>query len=122
MDHHVKLLDHGYLSYIEHWGSDERIIEAARMSTGKGFLGWDTDFRCRVCNYFFTGDFELNKCPNCECEGALDTIRAGDIKLLSRLWKGDDGVKHSTPFEMAGAVFEVQAPIFVFRQWHRFAL
>jgi thymidylate synthase (FAD) len=26
---------------------------------------------------------------------------------------------HYTPFEMAGAVFEVQAPIFVFREWHR---
>jgi thymidylate synthase ThyX len=24
-----------------------------------------------------------------------------------------------SPFEMAGAIFEVQAPIFVFREWHR---
>ncbi len=34
------ILDHGYLEIIEHWGSDERIVEAARMSTQKGFLGW----------------------------------------------------------------------------------
>jgi thymidylate synthase (FAD) len=27
--------------------------------------------------------------------------------------------RHMTPFEMAGAVFEIQAPIFVFREWHR---
>lgn len=27
--------------------------------------------------------------------------------------------KHATPFEMAGMVIEVQAPIFVFREWHR---
>ncbi len=26
---------------------------------------------------------------------------------------------HSTPFEFAGMVIEVQAPIFVFREWHR---
>jgi thymidylate synthase (FAD) len=36
----IKVLDHGYVQYIGHMGSDERIIEAARMSTGKGFLGW----------------------------------------------------------------------------------
>jgi thymidylate synthase (FAD) len=28
-------------------------------------------------------------------------------------------MKHSTPFELAGASFEIQAPIFVFREWHR---
>lgn len=39
---HVKVLDHGYCELIETWGSDERIIESARMSTGKGFLGWGT--------------------------------------------------------------------------------
>ena len=36
------LLDHGYVELVEHWGSDERIIEAARMSTQKGFKGWGT--------------------------------------------------------------------------------
>lgn len=38
----MKVLNYGYLDYIEHWGSDERIIESARMSTGKGFQGWGT--------------------------------------------------------------------------------
>jgi thymidylate synthase (FAD) len=38
----IELLDHGYVELIESWGSDERIIEAARMSTGKGFTGWGT--------------------------------------------------------------------------------
>ena len=75
-----KVLDHGYVAYVEHWGSDERIIESARMSTNKGFEGWDKDSR-----------------------------------LLAYLWKN----KHHTPFEMAGMTIEVQAPIFVFREWHR---
>ena len=35
----IDLLDHGYIKLIESWGSDERIVEAARMSTAKGFLG-----------------------------------------------------------------------------------
>jgi hypothetical protein len=69
-----------YVQAIEGWGRDERIIEAARMSTGKGFQGWDTD-----------------------------------AKLLAFLYNN----KHATPFEMAGLVIEVKAPIFVFREWHR---
>jgi thymidylate synthase (FAD) len=81
----IKLLDHGYLQLIESWGSDERIVEAARMSTGKGFLGWGT------------------------------TEKPGDEKLLRYLYEH----KHATPFEMAGMIVEVKAPIFVFREWHR---
>ena len=81
----VKLLDHGYLKFIEGWGSDRRIVEAARMSTDKGFLGWGTE------------------------------ENPGDEKLLRYLYKN----KHDTPFEMGGLIIEVQAPIFVFREWHR---
>lgn len=35
------LLNLGYIDLIESWGSDERIIEAARMSTGGGFVSWE---------------------------------------------------------------------------------
>lgn len=38
----IPLLDHGYIELVDVWGSDERIIEAARMSTNKGFKGWGT--------------------------------------------------------------------------------
>ena len=81
------VLDHGFLNVVESWGSDERIVEAARMSTGKGFLGW----------------------------GPKEDGKPGDEKLLRYLYEN----KHSTPFEMAGLIVEVQAPIFVFREWHR---
>jgi thymidylate synthase (FAD) len=74
------VLDHGYVSLVETWGSDESIVEAARMSTGKGFQGWDKD-----------------------------------EKFLKFLYDN----KHSTPFEMGGAIFEIKAPIFIFREWHR---
>jgi thymidylate synthase (FAD) len=39
----------------------------------------------------------------------------GDEKLLRYLYEH----KHLTPFEMCGLTIEVQAPIFVFREWHR---
>lgn len=38
-----------------------------------------------------------------------------DEKLIRYLWKN----KHTTPFEAVELQFEVYAPIFVFRQWHR---
>ena len=76
----TSVLDHGYIKFIESWGSDERIIESARMSTNKGFQGWETD-----------------------------------AKLLAYLYRNN----HATPFEMAGMIIEVKAPIFVFREWHR---
>lgn len=41
--------------------------------------------------------------------------KPGDEKLLAYLWNN----KHHTPFEMAGMTVEIQAPIFVFREWHR---
>lgn len=81
----IDLLDHGYLEFKYGWGSDADIIEAARMSTDKGFLGWGTP-----------------EAP-------------GDEKLLNYLWEH----AHHSPFEFGGLVLEVQAPIFVFREWHR---
>jgi len=81
----TKVLDNGYVTLKDIWGSDERIIEAARMSSGKGFLGW----------------------------GTLE--KPGDEKLLKYLWKN----KHTSPFEQCGLTVEVQAPIMVFREWHR---
>jgi thymidylate synthase (FAD) len=85
MEQNVAVLDHGYVKFVESWGSDERIIEAARMSTDKGFLGWGTN------------------------------DKPGDERLLRYLYTHN----HATPFEMAGMIIEVQAPIFVFREWHR---
>lgn len=110
------ILDHGYLDLVETYGSDERIVEAARMSTGKGFLGWDPG-PCPVCagegslTIPLTGPGIDVKCQACEGKGKV----RGDAKLLRYLYEN----KHSTPFEMAGMIIEVQAPIFVFREWYR---
>lgn len=38
-----------------------------------------------------------------------------DARLISYLWQNG----HTTPFEAVTFTFEVKAPIFVFRQWHR---
>ncbi len=109
----VRLLDHGYLDQIETWGSDESIIEAARMSTGKGFLGWGP--KCVRCAEPLAPEGHCSKQAE-GCQGGRgEGEKPGDEKLLRYLWEH----KHATPFEMAGMVIEVQAPIFVFREWHR---
>ncbi len=48
---HQKVLDRGYVGLVEFWGSDERIIESARMSTNKSFNGWDTDAKLLLFLY-----------------------------------------------------------------------
>ena len=101
MTSEVPVLDHGFVRVVTHWGSDEEIIESARMSTQKGFQGWGGPG-----SGLHTRDCRNEDCPGCA---------PGDEKLLRYLWEH----KHSTPFEFAGATFEVQAPIFVFREWHR---
>lgn len=101
----IGVLDHGFVELVETYGSDERIIEAARESTDKGFLGWGPKHR-DGCVPGMGGNYD-----ECSC----GRNQPGDEKLLRYLYEH----KHSTPFEFAGAVVRVQAPIFVFREWHR---
>ena len=90
--HNTELLDHGYVKLIDFMGSDEGIVEAARMSTGKSFQGWEKD------------------------EGFLRRLWLGAKDEGQAL---PPMPKHSSPFEHAEIAIEVCAPIFVFREWHR---
>lgn len=99
------ILDHGYIELVESWGSDEAIIEAARMSTAKGFLGWGPMHSKGCAHAGLPKEHNRDCCPDAP----------GDEKLLGYLWTN----KHSTPFEFAGLTVEVQAPLMVFREWHR---
>lgn len=105
----VRVLDIGYVRLVEAWGSDEGIIEAARMSTAKGFLGWGPRhaLQCPCVQPIRPGSVFGGECA---C-----TPEPGDEKLLKFLWDH----QHATPFEMAGLIVEVKAPIMVFREWHR---
>jgi len=118
-DESYSVLDHGYLKIIETWGSDDGIVETARMSTNKGFLGWDAG-PCPNCANGFVPrnpdavtleDADIVPCPDCGGKGTIP----GDAKLLRFLYEH----KHSTPFEFAGLTVEIQAPIMVYREWHR---
>lgn len=117
----LTVLDHGYVELIECWGQGKAgdpfhsadyeigIIEAARQSTQGSFRGWEGE----PCNCSESDpDFEKTGVHEDTC---AQKQNPGDRKLLNYLYDN----KHSTPFEFAGMTIEVQAPIFVFREWHR---
>lgn len=130
----VKLLDHGYLRFVEAWGHGDAggpdesfpgewespssadmecgIVEAARQSTQGSFRGWEDRVCCECGGNPSNYENDLAKqCPTCDGRGYIP----GDARLLAYL----DSHKHTTPFEFSGMTIEVQAPIMVFREWHR---
>ena len=90
----IKVLDHGYVRLIEDWGYGEDVPE-------KGLDGQETGI-IEAARQSTQGSFR-----------GWDT----DARLLKFLFNSEP--PHATPFEFAGMVIEVQAPIFVFREWHR---
>ncbi len=111
----IKVLDFGYIEHIESWGSDERIVEAARMSSGKGFIDWLPYKRCSGCDLVHILDAEDSSLCHDNLAHTWVKYPRGDVGLLKYLMDN----RHETPFEMAGMIIEVQAPIMVFREWHR---
>ena len=112
--HAIKVLDHGYVKLVDFMGSDESIVEDARMSTGRGFVSWEAYKRCKTCGIV---DADLKSNPLlCEGHAGWETFPRGDLGILTTLHAN----RHTTPFETGGELkIEVQAPIMVFREWHR---
>lgn len=92
----IEVLDHGYVEFVEAWGTGH---------DGK-----------HSCNDGSGDDYEVGL-----IEAARQSTQGSfrgwdqDAKLLKYLHDH----KHATPFEFAGMVLEVQAPIFVFREHQR---
>lgn len=130
----MKVLDHGYVRIINFMGNDEEIVEAARMSNDKGFISWNHYVRCKNCTKVLYAPPDGHVVvPSDDCVTPVtrrstgevvgsatgkhdwEHFPHGDLGLLDNLWRK----KHATPFEMGELVIEVQAPIMVFREWHR---
>lgn len=118
-----KVLDHGYIKVIDWMGSDAAIIEAARMSTGKGFQSWNPHEKCKMCGQIISTDggytLEELKKSHTLCDAVAGfhewEKQAGDMSLLDYLWRH----LHTSPFEFCELHIEVNAPILVWRQWMR---
>lgn len=89
-----KVLDHGYVELVEAWGEGrDRNIDRLRLD-----------------------DYEVGivEAARQSTQGSFRGWEQ-DARLLKYLYEH----RHMTPFEFSGMVLEVQAPIFVFREWHR---
>lgn len=113
----IPVLGNGYVKYIDHLGSDESIVEAARMSTQRGFVSWEPYRRCEKCNLIWLEASSREHQPACVASGEhhIREFPRGDNGILETMYRD----RHMTPFEMCELVIEVKAPIFVFREWHR---
>ncbi len=123
----IDVLDHGYVELIEPYGHgksgagfrdhqdptvDENdyevgIIEAARQSTQGSFRGWEP----APCDCIYRDRVYLDKHP----DACASMKNPGDKKLLKFLYEKG----HSTPFEFAGMILEIFAPIAIYREWQR---
>lgn len=101
----IQVLDHGYVELIECWGvgKDGRDLFVTQEH-GEPVINDDCDFKVGII-----------EAARQSTQGSFRGWGQGDSKLLTHLYTNG----HSTPFEFAGMVIEVQAPIMVFREWHR---
>lgn len=101
----IQVLDHGYVEFIEAWGHGKDGVDdyvERRRSEDPTPVRKD-DFEAGII-----------EAARQSTQGSFRGWEQ-DQKLLSYLFKNN----HATPFEFSGMVIEVQAPIFVFREWHR---
>lgn len=97
----ISVLDHGYVEFIEAWGQGRSgpVAKAYPKEAAEDSIGYEIGI-IEAARQSTQGSFR----------GWSD-----DEKLLKFLHSNH----HATPFEFAGMVLEIQAPIFVFREWQR---
>jgi thymidylate synthase (FAD) len=92
----IRVLDHGYVDFVEAWG--------------KGGTAETLKYK----DLYDDNERGIIEAARQSTQGAFRGWNQ-DAKLLKFLYQNN----HATPFEFAGMTVEVQAPIFVFREWQR---
>jgi thymidylate synthase (FAD) len=96
----IKVLDHGFARLVSYMQPADRTVGAADPCFTDGW----------------TGDLEIVRNARASYDANWRTgDEDKDAKLLNYLTKN----RHTSPFEAMGFTFEIKAPIFVLRQWHR---
>lgn len=106
MTNPIKVLDHGYVLYEDHMGSDLTVVNRARTS-------FDKRSEWKVMS---PGEYFLPP-----------QLKPEDARLLKFLAKGSVGangqrVPHWAPFSHPHIMLEVRAPLMVVRQWYKTAI
>lgn len=102
MSTRIDVLDQGYIKLVEAFGRGEAGADMREIRGGE---------LCAQEDDYEVGIVEAAR------QSTQGSFRGWehDIGLLRTLARNE----HNTPFEFAGMVIEVQAPIMVFREWHR---
>lgn len=110
----IKVLDDGFIRYVDHMGSDEDIVQSARVSTGRGFISWGPYKRCKKCGELHAG---LNEgLADYDCGSTdFEKFPRGDLGVLNYMMAN----RHTSPFEMVEIKVHVRCPMDVWRQWIR---
>lgn len=100
----IQVLDHGFVRLV----SFMQPVEHFQLANDVGATDWPKDW---------TGDLEVvrNARTSFDAHWRAGDDEGKDAKLIHRL----DRLRHTSPFEAMTFTFEVMAPIFVLRQWHR---
>src|SRR3990167_1541982 len=124
--HLIKVLDDGFVRLVDWMGSDEEIVQTARVSTGRGFVSWEPYRRCRrpECDQLaqnmggqmvgIAHDDEYRECTSRSGHDWLDFPR-GDLGILEYMMAN----RHTSPFEFCELVVHVRVPMDCWRQWIR---
>jgi len=115
MDHTVKVLDHGLARLVSYTQPAVQATHIHRLAADGGDIFRDELLHADYSDW--TGDLEVIRNARVSYDAAW---RAGedddkDAKLVNYLLKN----RHTSPFEAMVFTFEIKAPIFVLRQWHR---
>lgn len=93
-----RVLDNGYVKVINYMGRDEDVVEAARMSTGKGFLGWDwekdtySDAVCTKCRtHHLMESLPWAEIGEAGSEPVCTNCWKTEIQLIARIANGFPG-------------------------------
>lgn len=104
----IDVLDHGFVRLVSYMQpvpeKTEETLYVAVHNRWSRPIGW-------------TGDLEIvrNARVSYDADWRAGADEGKDERLINRMMEGH----HSSPFEAMVFTFEVKAPIFIFRQWHR---
>lgn len=102
----INVLDHGFARLVSYMQPAERKLDV---------FGDEYDFEADYADGW-TGDLEVVRNARVSYDADWRTgDDEKDAKLVNYLTKN----RHTSPFEAMVFTFEIKAPIFVIRQWHR---
>lgn len=112
----ILFYDDVFVEFIDKLGSDDRVLEAARVSTKKSIgHGAGVERDQRINKRVWAEHFDTPEEAALFSDSVVAEEYGKDKGLINMLTRD----RHGSPFEHCVITVYVKAPIFVFREWHR---